>query len=198
MEHSGGNRYSKPPRPAWRGRGDVDRGSFEVGSETLRQTFRGKPKRHYPVVAVNYAIGNRMMGNKSIVVSAGFLALAFGILAGCGGGTMKPGTYASAQIPDAGNATTNSSMNTLWHGCKSTQNGVTVSCTETADITGASSCQGSVYVDSCPTIDLVAKCNILDKYMKVVRINYEYSGTLQDAQQYTIVNSGETASCTAP
>lgn len=148
------------------------------------------------------------MKQKALIVFIGFLVIAYGGMPGCGKKKLQSDNsnassgYGMPSIGDSSTSvdTTGGSQGSgyaggYWHGCKYTQGGVIISCTETATITSPSSCQGTKYVDSCPTINLVATCTIRDSYMTLIKINYEYSGTLQDAQQYTILQSGETMSC---
>lgn len=148
------------------------------------------------------------MKQKALIVLIGILVIAYGGMSGCGKKLKSDNNNASSGyggMPSAND--TPASVDTTggsgtgnggyWHGCKYTQDGVIISCSEMANITSPSSCQGGGYVDSCPTINLVAKCTIRDSYMTLIKINYEYSGTLQDAQQYTILQSGETVSCTS-
>lgn len=148
------------------------------------------------------------MKQKALIVLIGILVIAYGGMSGCGKKKLQSdnnnassgydmpnisGSSTSVDTTDGSQGSGNAGG--LWHGCKYTQGGVIISCSEMANITSPSSCQAGVYVDSCPTINLVAKCTIRDSYMTLIKINYEYSGTLQDAQQYTILQSGETVSC---
>lgn len=146
------------------------------------------------------------MKHKSLVILIGFLAIAYGLMTGCGS-KLKPNEnnassgYGNMPSTDGSSTLVSVDSNSqgfgekYWHGCKYAQSGVIVSCFEMENITSPSSCQSGVYVDSCPTINLVAKCRIWDTYITLIKINYEYSGTLEDAQQYTILQSGVTMSC---
>lgn len=152
------------------------------------------------------------LNNKRLAALIGCLFIAYGAITGCGrklkpneGGTASsgggglPSAYDSSTPSGTSNGASSSSNNAQRHGCQYPSSGNPTSCVEKDNIVSQANCNNyETFADSCPLTGLVATCSIKDTYGSVIKINYEYTGTLQDAQLYTTIGTGETLSCIGP